>query len=432
MQKECDLCAVDLSTPAKGPIRVKPTVLIATSCRWLSAARLSMALKEAGFVVKAVCPSNHPLSSTSAVEQILTYSSFLPLSSLAGAISVAKPDLIIPADDLVAKQLHALYNREKRKLGAEAKICKLIERSMGSADSFPIVFSRSRFLQLAEQEGVRVPKTETIGNLDQLRTWGAQRGYPSVLKANGTSGGEGVRVVHNAQQAARAFRRLEAPPMLARVAKRALIDHDATLVLPMLMRQHSEVSAQAFIRGREATSLVVCWKGAVLASLHFEVLSKQDATGPASVVRVIENADMVFAAEKMVRQLNLSGLHGFDFMLEAESGNAYLIEINPRTTQVGHLRLGDGRDLPAALYAAICGTDIGETVKVTEVDTIALFPQEWLRNPSSGFLDSGFHDVPWREIELVRLSLRKERKWSAAFSHGKWRQSLFEAKIPRS
>lgn len=391
-----------------------------------------MALKETGFVVKAVCPTNHPLSSTSAVEQTFTYSGFLPLSSLAGAISSAKPDLIIPGDDLVAKQLHALYDEGREKGDAGADICELIERSMGDADSFPLVYSRSRFLQLAEGEGVRVPRTKTIGNLEELRAWGARMGYPSVLKANGTSGGEGVRVVHNVRQAESAFRKLEAPPMLARVIKRALIDRDTTLILPFLLRHRAEVSAQTFVRGREATSLVVCWKGTVLASLHFEVLSKQDATGPASVVRIIDNADMVFAVEKMARKLNLSGLHGFDFMLEAESDNAYLIEINPRTTQVGHLRLGAGRDLPAALYAAICGTAVGETVKVTANDTIALFPQEWLRNSSSAFLDLGFHDVPWQEVELVRLSLRKERKWSGAFSHGKWKQSLFEAKIPRS
>lgn len=411
---------------------MKPTVLIATSCRWLSAARLSMALKDTGFVVKAVCPANHPLSKTRAVEQILTYSGILPLASLAGAIAVAEPDLIIPGDDLVARQLHALYHQERRKGSAGASICELIERSMGAADSFQVVYSRARFLQLAEREGVRVPKTQAIGDLDELKAWGDRMGYPSVLKANGTSGGEGVRVVHDAQQAESAFRKLQAPPILARVAKHVLIDRDSTLVMPMLTRRRSGVSAQTFIAGREATSLVACWKGTVLASLHFEVLNKQDATGPASVMRVIDNADMVFAAEKMVRQLNLSGLHGFDFMIEAQSGNAYLIEINPRTTQVGHLRLGAGRDLPAALHAAICGTAIGETVKVTDNDTIALFPQEWLRNPASAFLESGFHDVPWQEADLVRLSLRKERKWSAAFSHGKWSQSLSEVKSPRS
>jgi len=95
----------------------------------------------------------------------------------------------------------------------------------------------------------------------------------------------------------------------------------------MLLRRRSVVNGQVFIPGREATSLVACWKGTVLASLHFDVLNKQDSTGPASVLRRIEDADMSRAAEKIVRRLGLSGLHGFDFMLEAGTGDAHLIEI---------------------------------------------------------------------------------------------------------
>jgi len=257
-------------------------------------------------------------------------------------------------------------------------------------------------------------------------------GFPTVLKANGTSGGEGVRVVHTAQEAERAFRRLQAPPIFARVAKRVLLDRDTTLVGQMLSRRQSVVNAQVFIPGREAASSVACWKGNVLAALYFEVLTKQDSTGPASVVRMIQDADMISATEKMVRRLNLSGLHGFDFMLEAQTGKAYLIEINPRTTQAGHLRLGPGRDLPAALHAAISGGVVREATKVTESDTIAFFPQEWLRNPGSAFLRSGYHDVPWEEPELVRVCLRKQRSWSARFSQRGWSQAFSEAKLPRS
>jgi hypothetical protein len=114
---------------------------------------------------------------------------------------------------------------------------------------------------------------------------------------------------------------------------------------------------------------------------------------------------MAVAVEKIVRRLNLSGFHGFDFMLETGSQDAYLIEINPRATQVGHLRLGSGRDLPAALQATVSGTVVQEDSKLTENPTITLFPQEWLRNPASPFLRSSYHDVPWEEPGLVRACL---------------------------
>ncbi len=125
---------------------------------------------------------------------------------------------------------------------------------------------------------------------------------------------------------------------------------------------------------------------------------------------------MSVAAEKIARRLRLSGIHGLDFMLEAETGNAYLIEINPRTTQVGHLALGAGSDLPAALCAAMTGKAVQPAPKVTENETIALFPQEWKRDPSSPFLLSAYHDVPWQEPALVNICGSKVRKEGAQIS----------------
>lgn len=391
-----------------------------------------MALGETGCTVKAICPDDHPLRKTRVVEESFPYRGLTPLASFADAISLAKPDFVIPGDDLAAQHLRQLHREQSR--AGNKEICALIERSIGPAESFPFLFCRSKFINLAEEQGIRAPKTKAIANIDELRKWMASAAFPMVLKADGTSGGEGVRVVRTPQEAEHAFRRLQAPPIVARVVKRVLLDRDTTLVLPMLSRRRSAVNAQAFVAGREATSLVACWKGTVLGALHFEVLTKQDANGPASVVRLIEDADMVSAAEKMVRRLNLSGLHGFDFMLEAQTGHAYLIEINPRPTQVGHLRLGPGRDLPAALRSAVSGGRVLESTKVTDNDTIAFFPQEWQRNPESIFLRSGYHDVPWQEPELLRACVRKQRRWSAWLSQRKQKgsQVFLEARLPRS
>jgi len=383
-----------------------------------------MALANAGCTVEAVAPPNHPFGKTRAVRQTHTYRGLLPLQSFANAIAAAKPDLIVPGDDLAARHLHDLCNREQRSGKGRAQICALIKYSLGAPESFPIVFARTAFMDLAAQTGVRAPKTKVIKNVEDLREWVARTGFPTVLKADGTSGGEGVRIVRTLEEAERILRKLQAPPSLARAAKRVLVDHDMTLVWPSVLRTRYVVNAQAFVAGREATSLVACHNGAVLASLHFEVLNKRDPGGPATVVRRIENAEMSAAAETMVRRLELSGLHGFDFMIEANTGNAYLIEINPRTTQVGHLALGPGRDLPGALCAAVCGRAVQEAPKVTEKDTITLFPQEWKRNPQSPFLLSGYHDVPWDEPELVRACLREGQKQGAQLSRPMWIQDF--------
>lgn len=406
---------------------MKPIVLIATTSRWVPTARLGMALAQAGFVLDAVHPARHPLGQIGAVRQAYAYRGLMPLTSFADAIAASQPDLIVPGDDLATLHLHHLHQRE----GNDSDVGRLIERSLGVPESFATVYARAAFMELAGESGIRVPKTEVIENLSALKNWVGRMGLPTVLKANGTSGGDGIRVVRTLEEAERAFRALEAPPVLPRAVKRAVVDHDKTLLLPWLIRQRSVVNTQEFVSGREATSAVACWQGSVLASLHFEVVHKRDSAGPSSVVRLIENAEMSAATEEMVARLNLSGLHGFDFMLEAHTGNAYLIEINPRATQVGHLTLGRGRDLPAALYAAVSEQALQPAPRVTENDTIALFPQEWIRDPKSPFLRSAYHDVPWDEPKLLHSCVRLRRKRSIGRSQLEPVQSLSPVRLPR-
>ena len=395
---------------------MKPTVLIATTKNWVPTARLAVALSNAGFGVEVLCPPRHPVNQTQAASRTYIYDGLAPLRSLVRAIALAKPDLVLPGDDLATWHLQELYRRRERYSGDASALGYLIERSLGSPESFPTVHSRAAFMELAREEGIRVPKTEIIETQEDLKDWVERAGFPTVLKADGTSGGEGVRMVRTNVEAQQAFRKLQAPPMLARAVKRALLDQDKTLLRPSLLRRRPTVNAQSFVAGHEATSTIACWKGTVLASLHFEVLRKCSAAGHATVVRLIENTEMSSAVERVVGRMGLSGLYGFDFMLEAGTGHAYLIEINPRATQVGHITLGAGRDLPSALYGAISGHPTRVAPSITEKDTIALFPHEWARDPQSEFLRTGYHDVPWNTPELVHACIRRSRKQSAWYS----------------
>jgi hypothetical protein len=411
--------------------KVQPTVLIATTARWFPTARLAVALADAGFTVDAVCPFKHPIGKTDSIRKIYGYHGLDALTSFADAIAAAKPDLILPGDDIATQHLHLLYAQEQRKGGAGGAFCALIERSLGAPEHFPVLYARTQFIELAQAEGIRVPQTAVIRDSGDLKKWISQAGLPTVLKTDGSSGGDGVRVVHTLEEAERALRALQAPPLLARAAKRALVNRDPRLVWPSVLRRRSTVNAQTFVTGREATSATACWKGEVLAGLHFEVINKEGWSGPATVLRLIENAEMSAAANKMARRLNLSGLHGFDFMLEPQTGNAHLIEINPRSTQVGHLTLGLGRDIPAALYSAVSGQIVRPAPKLTEDDTFALFPQEWIRDPASVFLQSAYHDVPWDKPELIRACVRARRKQDAWYSQQNRLQAFSLARLPR-
>jgi hypothetical protein len=393
---------------------VKPTVLVVTTTTWVPTARLAVALGDAGLRVEALCPSDHPLATTQSASRIHPYQGLAPLGSVVRAIAAAKPDLVVPGDDLAARHLHELHGRES----CPQDVKDLIERSLGAPETFPVIHERAAFMELARAEGILVPTTEIVRTVDEVKNAVEHVGSPAMFKADGTSGGEGVRMVRTVAEAESAFRKLHAPPLLARALKRAALDQDSTLIWPSLRRQRAMVIAQSYVAGHEATSTIACWKGKVLASLHFEVLRKSHAAGHATVVRLIEHTDMAEAVEKMVRRMGLSGLCGFDFMLEASTGNAYLIEINPRATQVGHIALGAGHDLPAALYGAVTGQPSRITPAVTTNDTIALFPHEWARHPQSEFLRTGYHDVPWDTPELVHACIRRSREQSKWYSRG--------------
>jgi hypothetical protein len=122
--------------------------------------------------------------------------------------------------------------------------------------------------------------------------------------------------------------------------------------------------------------------------------------GPASVVRVIDHPEMTEATEALVRHLGLSGLCGFDFVI-SPSGQAYLLELNPRATPVSHLALANGTHLPAVLYRELTGNDPACAAPPVPHDLIALFPTEWQRDRSGASLQNVHHDAPWDEPALL-------------------------------
>lgn len=395
---------------------LKPHVLLATTCRWFSTARIAVAFANLDCDVEVICPGGHPLLKTDAISKHHRYHGLRPLDSLGTAIRGGKPDIVIPCDDLATLHLHHLYFDGTK----SSDICALLERSLGRPENFDLIDSKSRFMALAVEQNVRVPETSVVDTLEDVHHWIGQNGLPAVLKADRTWGGVGIRILTSFQQVERDFQKLKAAPLAARALKRAVANRDTTMILPSLRRDRPTVSIQRYIAGRDATSTVATWRGNTLAGISFKVLEKGDPTGPSSVLKLIENAEMSAALKRMVDTLGLSGLYGFDFILEEHTGNAYLIEMNPRATQTSHLCLGPGRNLVASLCAALREIPVQEAPTITEKDTIALFPQEWHRNPSSEFLKTAYHDVPWDQPELVRTSIKSRTREASWWSSQGW------------
>jgi hypothetical protein len=391
------------SDPPQGGRIGSPRILLVATLRWPLAARLAIAFRHLGCPVEAWCPRGHPLEKTRAVGRIHRHSVLAPRRSLGAAIRASVPDLVVPCDDDAAIHLHHLH-QSGGATGFSATQ-RLIERSLGSPASCSLAVARGELMRLALAEGVRIPATWSLACAADLDAACAQSGFPAVLKVDHSWGGFGVTVVGDIGQAHAAFRRAMHPSVMQALSH-LVLRRDPSYLLRWFTDARPGVMLQSFIKGRPANRAVACWQGEVLAGNSVVALQTRSPTGPATVVRIVDNAEMTAAAERLVRALGFSGFCGLDFVIEAVTGAAWLIEINPRATPICHLPLGSGHDLPAALHARLRGEPMSGASATAGAalggDVIAMFPGEWSRNPVSPYLRSAFHDVPWSEAELVR------------------------------
>ncbi|MBN8874206.1 MAG: ATP-grasp domain-containing protein [Rhodospirillales bacterium] len=393
-------------------------VLVSTTCHLASTARLAMALSQAGATVSIIHPGNHPVSAVHAPVTHFGYSAVQPLASLQTAIERGRAELIIPCDERAVRDLHRLHattqNRSTR---------MLIERSIGPDTSFNVATTRHDLLMVARQNGVAVPDSVQIDTVDDLRRLAADHPFPWVVKADGSWAGLGIRIVHSLEEAEAAYQQMDRSVALSLALREALVERDYFWFRPWAARQRPRISVQSFIAGRPANCAVACWRGEVLAGTAVEVVDAESATGPSTVVRVVEGDAMLDAARRVVAALELSGMVGFDFMVESATGRPYMIEMNPRNTPIVHVRLGPGRDLVEALLARAGGRIPRERPPVTDQETIVFFPHTWKHDPNSAHLHTGFHDVPWEEPALVRELVRpemRERTWVMRTARQLW------------
>jgi hypothetical protein len=227
------------------------------------------------------------------------------------------------------------------------------------------------------------------------------------LKVDGSCGGTGVEIVSSAAEALSAFRRFSKRPGAGFAWKRMLVNRDPLALWWWRNKEQPHVTVQQFIPGRPANTMFASWGGEVLGIVTVEVLCAQGATGAANVVRLVRNSEIETAVQLLASRFKLNGFYGLDFILQQGTGDPYLIELNPRCTQLGHLSLPDQGDLAGLLSARLQGRYPQPPRDAIESDTIAFFPQASNWAPRSPYLARGYHDVPSKEPKLVRHLLKE-------------------------
>ncbi len=376
-----------------------PRVLLIATLHTLSSARLSQALCAVGFEVEAVCARLHPIRYLQAPPRLHRLGYFSELRSIKRAIDLAEPDILVPCDEPAVALLHRLHAREP-----DSAYSELIERSLGNPAMFEFTRRKSNLMALASSLGLAVPRSLPVSSLRVLPELGKALGYPLVLKRDSTWGGTGVTIVKDASELSNGWSRIAGLTSLLRAAKCAFQSRRIKILIERVASRFSFIEAQSYVAGTPANRTIVCWKGQVLAGFSALALDTWGVVGPASLIKFIDHPQMAKTAELLAGKLGLSGFHGLDFVV-TPSGEALLLELNPRATPTSHLAVSADVHLPSALYRAVTRSEPRAIRDAIASEQVALFPDYWQQHLAHGPLPGVYHDVPWDESAILdRLS----------------------------
>lgn len=379
-----------------------PVVLIHATLCWPLAARLAICFRDLGCRVHSICPTAHPLHFVRGIERCYPIRSWSVHQSLLEAIDATHADYIVPMDDRAIWQSHALAT-------SHPQYRELVERSLGDPKSFEIVRSRVSLLTLAESLKIRIPQTVPLRSLQEATCYAKSWSYPALVKRDGTSGGRGVAIVETPNELLDAYHRLRRPVSVLACVKRRLVDDDVLAFSRSGVLPPQEISLQNFVAGTPANAMYSCFQGQLLASLQVRTVCAQHATGAALIVERINDQRIEEAGRRLAKALSLSGFFGLDFLLENGSNHPYLLEMNPRATQLGHLPLenpSNGGSLAEALWLAWTGkispqrSALPTPAKLPQ--RIAFYPQALALGANSSLVASAWLDRPQNEPALVR------------------------------
>jgi Carbamoyl-phosphate synthase L chain, ATP binding domain len=384
-------------------------LLVALETNWPALARLPRALQNAGFTVGVACRAKAFLAHTRHRDHFFR----LPeknhgaglLAALRTIVSAWAPDFILPADDRTAlflTQVHECLVSEGNATGMGA----LLRRSLGNPASTREALSKRQTLEIARELGIRAPAGRPVETVAETLEFARQHGFPVVLKRSFDFGGHGVFICQNQATVIAAWDVLRRNDTRMGRLRYWREQFRGRLMESAWLPSDPSVTVNQFIAGQSATSLTAAVGGDMLAVLTAQVeQTYPDLNGPASVVRLVRNEEMCRVSQIMLNHWGLTGLIGFDFILDA-SGQAWLLECNPRSTPLAHLGARVGEDLCAALYQRLVQK---ATVApwfqrpVPKELLVAHFPQETWREPNSPYFQKAFHDVPVDDPALLEI-----------------------------
>jgi len=385
---------------------LRPKILImALETNWPATARLPRALQVAGFEVGVACRAKAYLAHTRHRDHFFK----LPeknhgrglLAGLRTIIVAWPPDFILPADDRTVLFLARAHERLMAD-GDAGELAALLLRSLGNPASTREALSKRRTLEVAGELGVRVPASRTVESAAEIPEFARRHGFPVVLKRSFDFGGHGVFICRSVPEAAAAFVALRRQQTIKGRLRRWRDQFRGRVMESSWLPSDPTITVSQFIAGQSATSLAASVGGEMRAVLTAIVeQTYPHANSPASVVRLVPNEEMRRTSQILLNHWRLTGLIGFDFILDP-AGRPWLLECNPRSTPLAHLGAQVGEDLCVGLYQGLVSAPFPRRTAPKEL-LVAHFPQETMRAPDSHYFKQAFHDVPLDDPALFDI-----------------------------
>ena len=374
-----------------------PSLLIVTmGTDAVAPARMPYELSSAGFNVTLLAPRDALATHTAFVDKIGYFPPDVTLyqwvQAVAGAVRAVRPALILPGDDVAVRTLMQLALRppEGLRFDVSDELAGVIRRSLGPPSSWTDSIDKSRLFDVARRAGVPIADGDVAEREHDAAAIAAHLGYPVIVRPSRGSGGKGSARCDSEAELRSAIRLAPSPDGLDTGEPQRFV-------------------IQRFIDGRVVNRAALAWNGVEIAGFTRGRLETHPGPlGPASVVEFVGLPAVRDANLRLFAALDLHGLAGAQYMIEPDRGAALLIEIHRRMLPATHAGGLVGVDLAAALRACVDGvswtgpTDLpGGTGR-----RIALFPQEWYRDPESAWLATLPSDAPWHDPRLFEAMLK--------------------------
>jgi predicted ATP-grasp superfamily ATP-dependent carboligase len=371
-------------------------LLVTFGLDYIAPARMPSDLKRAGFKVALLAPRGALCTQTRFVDSLslMPEEQSLPawIEALAELARETGARLLLPGDDATVQVLMQITREPLPavRAGVQAELAALIRSSLGDPAGYLDSIDKGRLLRRARSLGVPVAPGEGVADADDAVRVAAEIGYPVIVRPAIGSASKGVRFCGDVAELRAAI---------------ANLPHPSALVTP---GPHRAV-VQSVIRGQPINRPALAWNGREIAGFcRMRLRPPPELPGFGSVSRYAALPDVTALSRRLLEGLGASGFVGMEFRRDAATGTPYLIEINRRMVPATHTGARVGVDLAAALAAVVESREwTGPTdMPVENERTLALFPQEWMRDRTSADLEQRPTDAPWDDPGLFRAMLR--------------------------